>query len=42
MAIKPRSMIGGVDVPVKAKPTTPEELRAATRMKDYVPQSAGL
>ena len=43
MATKsPRSVIGGAGVPVKAKPTTPDELRAATRMKDYVPQSAGL
>jgi peptidoglycan hydrolase-like protein with peptidoglycan-binding domain len=40
MATKNRP--GGNDVAVKLKPTTPDELRAATQAKSYVPQAAGL
>ena len=42
MATKNRTDAGTREVPTKHKPTTPEELRAATRMKDYVPTAAGL
>jgi peptidoglycan hydrolase-like protein with peptidoglycan-binding domain len=42
MATKNRQDAGTDQVLVKAKPTTRDELRAATRMKDYVPQAAGL
>jgi peptidoglycan hydrolase-like protein with peptidoglycan-binding domain len=42
MATTNRQEMGTSAVPTKAKPTTRDELRAATRMKDYVPQSAGL
>jgi peptidoglycan hydrolase-like protein with peptidoglycan-binding domain len=42
MATKNRQDASAREVPVKRKPTTRDELRAATRMKEYVPQAAGL